>query len=68
MSKFNGREQTNPASDSRSSNNRPTGSQVNNLLKAMYGSVENEGIPERFLDLLEKLDEAERNSAASVQN
>jgi hypothetical protein len=26
----------------------------------MYGAVESEGIPEKFLDLLEKLDRAER--------
>ncbi len=29
-------------------------------LKALYSSVEQEGIPDRFLDLLEQLDEAER--------
>jgi hypothetical protein len=29
-------------------------------LKALYNSVEEEGIPDRFLSLLEQLDEAER--------
>lgn len=68
MSKLDGRGSGNPASDIVGSTVRPTSSQVNNLLKAMYGSVENEGIPERFLELLEKLDEAERKRAASIQN
>ncbi len=34
--------------------------QVSGLLQSMYGAVESEGIPEKFLDLLEKLDQAER--------
>ena len=68
MSKLDGRETGSPASDTGGSNGRPTSSQVNNLLKVIYGSVENEGIPDRFLELLEKLDEAERKHAASVQN
>ncbi len=34
--------------------------QISGLLRSMYGAVENEGIPERLLDLLEKLDQAER--------
>jgi hypothetical protein len=34
--------------------------QVSGLLQSMYGAVESEGIPEKFLDLLEKLDRAER--------
>jgi Anti-sigma factor NepR len=34
--------------------------QISGLLQAMYGSVESEPIPERFLDLLEKLDAAEK--------
>jgi hypothetical protein len=33
-------------------------------LRALYGAVQNEVIPDRFLDLLEKLDEAERKAAA----
>jgi hypothetical protein len=31
-------------------------------LRALYGSVQDEGIPERFLDLLEQLDFAERKA------
>ena len=40
--------------------------QINGLLQAMYGSIESEPIPERFLDLLEKLDQAERSQ--SIEN
>jgi len=32
-------------------------------LRALYASVQEEEIPARFLDLLERLDEAERNHA-----
>jgi anti-sigma factor NepR-like protein len=34
-------------------------------LRALYASVQEEQIPARFLDLLEKLDEAERNHTHS---
>jgi hypothetical protein len=34
-------------------------------LRALYASVQEEEIPARFLDLLEKLDEAERNHTQS---
>jgi Anti-sigma factor NepR len=37
---------------------------INGMLQAMYGAVESEPIPERFLDLLEKLDAAERAQSA----
>ncbi|MCA1489447.1 NepR family anti-sigma factor [Sinorhizobium alkalisoli] len=30
-------------------------------LKALYGAVEDEPVPQHFLDLLRRLDEAERN-------
>ena len=33
---------------------------ISQKLKAYYSSVEEEGIPDKFLDLLEKLDAAER--------
>jgi Anti-sigma factor NepR len=32
-------------------------------LRALYNSVEQEGIPDRFLALLERLDEAERRQS-----
>ena len=34
--------------------------QVSRLLRSFYGSLEQEPIPERFLDLLERLDDAEQ--------
>jgi len=33
---------------------------ISQKLRALYASVEQEGIPERFVSLLEQLDEAER--------
>ncbi len=39
--------------------------QISGLLQSMYGAVQDEGIPERFLDLLEKLDRAERAQTTS---
>lgn len=41
-------------------------SQISRKLAELYNSVQDETIPDRFLDLLEKLDEAER--AATVNN
>ena len=38
---------------------------VSRVLRELYDSVQNEAIPERFLDLLEKLDMAE-NAAKTV--
>ncbi|MCL7998389.1 RNA polymerase [Brucella sp. 21LCYQ03] len=32
-------------------------------LKALYTTIQDENIPDRFLDLLEKLDQAEQESA-----
>ncbi len=37
-------------------------SEIGSKLKAMYSSLQEEPIPERFLDLLDKLDESERRS------
>lgn len=36
---------------------------ISRKLKELYDSVQHEEIPDRFLDLLEKLDEVERASA-----
>jgi hypothetical protein len=36
--------------------------QIANKLKALYSAVEQEPIPDMFLDLLEKLDRAEQRS------
>lgn len=35
-------------------------SEIGAKLKALYSSLQDEPIPERFLDLLDKLDESER--------
>ncbi|MBD1549559.1 hypothetical protein HK439_25160 [Labrenzia aggregata] len=35
---------------------------ITQKLREYYDSVEDEGIPDRFLDLLEKLDEAEKKA------
>ncbi|WP_439527532.1 NepR family anti-sigma factor [Pannonibacter sp.] len=36
--------------------------QVTDRLRQLYESVQAEGIPDKFLDLLERLDEAEQRS------
>ncbi|ALV26483.1 Uncharacterised protein [Pannonibacter phragmitetus] len=36
--------------------------QISARLRQLYDTVQNEGIPDRFLDLLERLDEAEERS------
>ncbi|SBW09426.1 hypothetical protein KL86APRO_12591 [uncultured Alphaproteobacteria bacterium] len=38
---------------------------ISRKLKLLYTSVEEEGIPDRFLDLLEKLDLAERATSGA---
>ena len=43
-------------------------SDIGNRLRALYGAVQDEGIPPRLLDLLEKLDEAEKASTAEPAN
>jgi len=40
--------------------------QIATKLRALYLSVQEEAIPDRFLDLLEKLDAVERRSVHSV--
>ena len=37
-------------------------------LRALYGSVQDEGVPENLLDLLEKLDSAEQAQKAKDAN
>lgn len=41
--------------------------QITQKLRELYDSVQDEGIPDRFLDLLEKLDEAEKAANASAK-
>ncbi|MCB1475043.1 MAG: hypothetical protein H6883_13545 [Rhodobiaceae bacterium] len=39
---------------------------ISRKLQALYSSLEQEAIPDRFLDLLEKLDEVEQASGAGT--
>lgn len=41
-------------------------SEIGSKLKAFYSAVQEEPIPEKFLDLLEKLDASERKSNKSL--
>jgi hypothetical protein len=38
---------------------------ISRKLRELYDAVQDEGIPDKFLDLLEKLDEAENKAKAS---
>lgn len=38
---------------------------ISRKLRELYDAVQDEGIPDKFLDLLEKLDEAERKAGTS---
>ncbi|MFJ6323986.1 MULTISPECIES: NepR family anti-sigma factor [unclassified Rhizobium] len=40
--------------------------QIGNRLRSFYSAMQDEAIPDRFLDLLEKLDQAERLASAKV--
>lgn len=40
-------------------------SDIGMRLRALYGAVQDEGIPDKLLDLLERLDEAEKNEGRS---
>ncbi|MBW3097285.1 NepR family anti-sigma factor [Pseudohoeflea coraliihabitans] len=41
---------------------------ISKKLKELYSAVEEEGIPDRFLSLLEKLDAAEKNGAPAAKH
>ena len=40
-------------------------SDIGNKLRALYGAVQEEGIPNKLLELLDRLDEVERQSTKS---
>ncbi|MEZ2131053.1 MULTISPECIES: NepR family anti-sigma factor [unclassified Sinorhizobium] len=40
--------------------------QIGMRLRSLYAAAQDEAIPDRFLDLLEKLDQAERLASAKV--
>jgi hypothetical protein len=39
-------------------------SDIGNKLRALYGAVQQEGIPDKLLDLLDRLDEVERQTGS----
>lgn len=43
-------------------------SDIGQKLKALYGAVQDEAIPERLLNLLEQLDNAERQGAKAAKS
>ncbi|MBB5572663.1 MULTISPECIES: NepR family anti-sigma factor [Rhizobium] len=42
--------------------------QIGNRLRSFYAAAQDEAIPDRLLDLLEKLDQAERLASAKVSD
>jgi len=58
-------EQTRP--DVRAADILDPNSQIGNRLRSLYAAAQDEAIPNRFLDLLEKLDQVEMASAKSVE-
>jgi len=63
---------TEPYGAGRNRGNSPTSddpnSQIASKLRALYLSVQEEAVPDRFLDLLEKLDAAEQRSATALSD
>ncbi|WP_417308265.1 NepR family anti-sigma factor [Devosia sp.] len=43
-----------------------TNSDIGNKLRALYGAVQDEGIPSNLLDLLDKLDQAEQQAEGAT--
>lgn len=39
---------------------------IGNRLRALYGAIQDEGVPEQLLDLLEKLDSAEQDQKSKT--
>jgi hypothetical protein len=56
----------NKASDLRAMDILDPNNQIGNRLRSFYAAMQDEAIPDRFLDLLEKLDHAERLASAKV--
>ncbi len=46
----------------------PPNASISRKLREFYDAVQEEGIPDRFLDLLEKLENAERNAQSQSQS
>ena len=60
--------QMNPARPRRSDDGLGPNSDIGAKLRALYISVQDEGIPEKFLDLLERLDRAEQQANAPAES
>lgn len=59
--------QISPARPRKSDDGLGPSSDIGAKLRALYSSIQDEGIPNRFLDLLDKLDEAERAGRADAR-
>lgn len=57
-----------PARPRRSEDGLGPNSDIGAKLRALYGSVQDEGIPEKLLDLLEQLDRAERKADVPAES
>jgi len=57
-----------PARSRRSDDGLGPNSDIGAKLRALFVSVQDEGIPDRFLDLLEQLDHAEQKAKAPTAN
>ncbi|NLS06536.1 hypothetical protein HGP14_24820 [Rhizobium sp. P32RR-XVIII] len=66
MTKQQKNEQNKQRLDMRASDILDPTNQIGIKLRSLYAAVQEEAIPDRFLDLLEKLDEAEMMATAKV--
>ena len=53
--------------DARAADILDPNSQIGNRLRSLYAAAQDEAIPDRFLDLLEKLDQVEMASAKAAE-
>lgn len=60
--------QSRPANNAHPCDELGANSEIGTKLRALYSSIQDETIPERFLDLLEKLDQVERLSSTASRN
>jgi Anti-sigma factor NepR len=67
MSNDSGKGHDKPIEKIEPSNAQPS-DHISRMLRSLYGSVESEGIPDRFLDLLEKLDAAEKAQTGKTES
>jgi hypothetical protein len=60
--------QMTPARPRRSDDGLGPNTDIGAKLRALYVSVQDEGIPDKFLDLLEKLDHVEQKSKSTAKS